>query len=481
MNFVIYDITLLILFAIFVSVFLYKRRKNIKKEGFLLLYKTEWGIKLINRIGKKYEKLLNVLSYVSVVVGFLLMGVMIYLFGKIVWTYIFESELVSLVKVPPIMPLLPYVPQIFNLNYLPAFYFIYWIVIIAIVAVSHEVAHGIFAVNKDVKIKTTGFGFFPYFLPIFLAAFVEMDEKEMEKKKIFPQMAILSAGTFANVLIGILFMIILVLFFSLAFSSSGVVYDTYSYSTIALAGISSVNNISVQNASYEMISNLTDGENLNELVANDKTYFLTKSFLESQTRNEQYILLYDDAPAVKAGLGDIITKVNGVSVDSIEKLSEEISKYSPGEKLIVTTIENDSLKDYEIVLGENANNKSKSNIGIGFFVTKSSGILSNVMQWISSFKDSHIYYKENFVGAEIIYNLLWWLVLISFSVALINMLPVGIFDGGRFFYLAILAITKSERKAKKAFAITTYLFLALLLVIMIFWGINLAGWNLFGA
>ena len=95
------------------------------------------------------------------------------------------------------------------------------------------------------------------------------------------------------------------------------------------------------------------------------------------------------------------------------------------------------------------------------------------MKIISSFKDSSLYYKQNFDGAEIIYNLLWWLVLISFSVALMNMLPVGIFDGGRFFYLAILAITKSKVKAKKMFSLMTYLFLFLLLVIMVFWGINL--------
>jgi membrane-associated protease RseP (regulator of RpoE activity) len=53
------------------------------------------------------------------------------------------------------------------------------------------------------------------------------------------------------------------------------------------------------------------------------------------------------------------------------------------------------------------------------------------------------------------------------------MLPVGIFDGGRFFYLAILGITKKEEVAKKTFKAVTYLFLFLLLIIMVFWGIGL--------
>jgi len=69
-------------------------------------------------------------------------------------------------------------------------------------------SHGIFSINKKVKVKSTGFGFFPFFLPVFLAAFVELDEKNMEKKKPLSQMAVLSAGTFANVITGILFFII---------------------------------------------------------------------------------------------------------------------------------------------------------------------------------------------------------------------------------------------------------------------------------
>ena len=52
------------------------------------------------------------------------------------------------------------------------------------------------------------------------------------------------------------------------------------------------------------------------------------------------------------------------------------------------------------------------------------------------------------------------------------MLPVGIFDGGRFFYLAVLGLTKSKEIAKKSFAIITYIFLALVAVIMVFWGIG---------
>ena len=70
--------------------------------------------------------------------------------------------------------------------------------ILAIVAIIHEFAHGIFMRKYKIHIKSTGFGFFPFFLPVFLAAFVEQDEKSMNKASIFQQKAVLAAGTFAK-------------------------------------------------------------------------------------------------------------------------------------------------------------------------------------------------------------------------------------------------------------------------------------------
>lgn len=470
MDFTIYDIALLVIFVAVSSIFLYIRRKNLKREGLLFLYKTGLGIKIINKIGNKYSKLLNVLGYVSIVLGFFLMAGVLYFFGRIVWIYLFQVEIVQAIKVPPIMPLIPYLPQIFKIDFLPPFYFIYWIIILAVVAISHEFSHGIFAANKKVKIKSTGFGFFPFFLPIFLAAFVELDEKKMEKKKISHQMAILSAGTFANTLTAILFFGILVLFFSFAFTPSGIMFDSYTYSAVSIASITSVNNFFVGNATYENIMSLVnDGKN--DITANGEKYVITKRALEKQ-KGGGYFLLYDDAPAINANLSNVVIKINRVNINSKERLEEEILKYSPGEKIIITTLEDGADRDYEIVLAENPEDKNRPYLGIGFVNREATGILGNIAGIFSSFKEPNVYYKPNFIISEFIYNLLWWLVLISFSVALVNMLPVGIFDGGRFFYLAILGLTKNEKLAKKIFALTTYLFIALVGIIMVFWGLS---------
>lgn len=477
MNFIVYDIALLVIFVVCTSIFLYLKRKNLKREGLLFLYKTKIGVKIINKIGNKYKKSLNILSYISIFLGFLLMVGVLCFFGKVLWIYIFQGEIVKLVKVPPIMPLLPYMPQIFKLNFLPPFYFIYWIIIIAVIAISHEFSHGIFAINKKVKIKSTGFGFFPFFLPVFLAAFVELDEKRMAKKKILPQMAVLSAGTFANTLIAILFFGILLLFFSLAFTPSGVVFDTYTYSVVGISMISSVNNISVENVTYEKILSLANGTGISEMESNNTKYFATRNILTEpkyKTLFENgYVVLYDDAPAIKTNLSSIIVKIDGKNVNSKEQLGEELLRYSPGDKIIITTLEDDAFRDYEITLTKNPENKSRAYLGIGFLNREDSGIVGKVMNIFSFFREPNTYYKPNFSAADFIYDFLWWLILISFSVALVNMLPMGIFDGGRFFYLMLLAITKKENLAKKIFSLITYLFLILLAVIMIFWAINM--------
>lgn len=471
MNFAVYDISLLILFVIFVSVFLYRKRKNLKKEGLLFLYKTSWGIKLIDKIGNKYKKTLKILSYISIGLGYCLMTAMFYLLGKVVWIYVFHQNIVRMIKIPPIMPLVPYLPQIFKLDFLPPFYFIYWIIIIAVIAISHEFFHGIFAAYNKVKIKKTGFGFFPFFLPVFLAAFVELNEKRMAKKSKLKQMAILSAGTFANVLTGIFFFFVLWGFFALAFAPVGVEFDTYSYSVVAISNISSINNISLSNPSYAEIKKIVDN-GLFEVKADNETYLITESFLSSQQNVEEYILLYDYTPAARAGIKGAITQIDNKKVNSREELAEELKRHSPGDEIYLKTKTTEDVFEYNIVLAENPDNENLPWLGIGFINSETGGLIGKITQILQIIKKPDTYYEGRFESALFIYNLLWWLVLISFSVALINMLPAGIFDGGRFLYLTVLGITKSEKVAKNIFKFLTYAILFIVFLLMLLWGIS---------
>lgn len=479
MSFLVYDLSFLVVFALFIAWFLYNGRKNIKKEGLLLLYKASWGIKLINHVGKKYDRTIKAFSYVSILLGYFLMAGMLYLFGKIIWIYAFNQDVVRAVKVPPIIPLVPYLPQIFKLDFLPPFYFTYWILILIAIAIPHEFFHGIFAARDKIKIKNTGFGFFPFFLPIFLAAFVELDEPEMAKRSKFSQMAILSAGTFANILTAIFFFIIMLVFFTLAFSPAGVVFNSYSSSIVNVSSISTVNEIQVDNQLYDNILDSLNENGLSEIEAGGEKYLTTKTLFENTKNKEMFnslgsVILFDDAPAIREGLIGAITEINGVKTLDQEGLSNELSKYSPGDTISIKTV-NENLEEieFEITLEENPQNPERGFVGIGFTDSRRGGFLGGIFQFLSSFKKPNVYYEQKWGDFGLfIYNLLWWIILISISVALVNMLPVGIFDGGRFFYLTIWGITKNERIAKQAFSFMTYLFLFALALLMVFWGFS---------
>ena len=159
MSFYLYDITFLVIFTLFVVLFLYKRRANLKKEGIMFLYRTQVGVKFINHVGTKYKKSLKVFSFLAIISGYILMAVMMYLLGRLIYIYLFVPEVVRAIKIPPLMPLIPYLPEVFKIDFLPSFYFTYWIIAIAVIAFFHEFAHGIVARRYGIKIHTTGFGF----------------------------------------------------------------------------------------------------------------------------------------------------------------------------------------------------------------------------------------------------------------------------------------------------------------------------------
>jgi len=458
MNFVLYDITFLILFTLGIVIFLYKRRHNLKREGLLYLYKTSFGIKLLERATKKYRKILKPLQYVIVTSGYILLGVMLWLLVKFTWFYLASPSAAKALKVPVVMPLIPYLPNLFNISYLPPFYFTYWIIIIAIIAIPHEFSHGLFARLNKIKILSTGFGF----LGPFLAAFVEQDDKQMKKAKIFPQLSVLAAGTFANVIMTVLFGLIFWLFFVTAFTPAGVNFNTYSISAVNISSISGISFVTLDNA-----TNYT----LAQVSAGNKTYFATQSMLDSLNEtNATQVILYDDSPALKSKLVGAVYEINGIKITNPQQLNASLSSFNPGDNVTIATITSDKqTRTYNITLSET---NGRAFLGIGLLSYESSGVMGKFYSLIAKIKDPFIYYESRIGDIGIfIDNLLWWIVLVNLSVALMNMLPAGMFDGGRFFYLTILAITKKKSIAEKAFKVSTWILLGILALLIIKWAL----------
>ncbi|MFC2154176.1 M50 family metallopeptidase [Candidatus Altiarchaeota archaeon] len=84
---------------------------------------------------------------------------------------------------------------------------IYFLIVIAVTMVSHELAHGILARVYNLKVKSTGIltlGIMP------IGAFVEPDEKELEKRPTLEKMHLYAVGSFANMLVAIASLILIV-------------------------------------------------------------------------------------------------------------------------------------------------------------------------------------------------------------------------------------------------------------------------------
>ena len=116
-SFYYYDIPLFILFSAFVAWFLFRHRKNLKREmGVAFLYRTQLGVRTIERFTKKFKFALEKLKWVVITSGFVLMAAIVYLISKSLYIYITVPQIIEVVKAPPLIPLLPYIPELFGLE-----------------------------------------------------------------------------------------------------------------------------------------------------------------------------------------------------------------------------------------------------------------------------------------------------------------------------------------------------------------------------
>ncbi|MEK6899384.1 MAG: site-2 protease family protein [Nanoarchaeota archaeon] len=457
MSFVLYDLTFLVVFTLAVVLFLYTHRAKLQRQGVLYLYRTSIGLKIIETTSKKYAKILKPLQYVVVATGYLLMGLMIYFLVTLVKLYT-SNAVVRETKIPPILPLIPYLPDLFKVDFLPPFYFTYWILIIAVVAIVHEFAHGIYARYYGIKVHATGFGF----LGPFLAAFVEPDEKHMQKAKKFPQLVILGAGVFTNIIVAFLFLAVMWAFFSVSFVPAGVNFNAYGTSVLNLDDIQSINGLPLSQAGI-----FAENDSLQRIFANNQSY-LTSGVIFSKAleQNAEAIIVYDDAPAINAQFKGPILAVDNEKIENIDSLREILSDKLPGETIEILTIVDDEKETILITLDEKDGN---AYLGIGIRPPRGK-LIGAIYFVVSKIKDPFVYYEPLYGDfAVFIYDFLWWMVIINFSVALMNMLPVGIFDGGRFFYLTIWGLTGREKWGKWAFAIATYAILAVFVWMTLRW------------
>ncbi len=170
----------IIIFYSLAALFFFINRKKIEVQyKILFLYRTKGVIKWIRRLAQRYKKFWKWFGYAGIPAGFISMA---FIFGFLAWKAVEIFTVPG--AAPSVMPVLPGITVPF------------WYTIIAlfIVMVVHEGCHGLVAEAWGLKLKSAGVGL-AAFLPL---AFVEPDEKKLNKMPLKQQLSIFAAGPFAN-------------------------------------------------------------------------------------------------------------------------------------------------------------------------------------------------------------------------------------------------------------------------------------------
>jgi len=301
---------------------------------------------------------------------------------------------------------------------------------------------------------------------------VEPDEKAMPKKSKRAQLSILSAGSFSNFLFAIIFLLIFQLFFIGCYNTAGVIGYMYTFEQINITNIEKIGNYTLEgflDLSDAELQNIQNTTELLPIKTRNKIYYLKSElypfFEQAKKGKTKTIIVYEDTPAIRVNLSGAIQKIDDYRINNIEDVHQILSSHKPNDTIKIQTTE----KNYSITLSQHPTNSSIGYLGIGFpqLPTATAFLSKLTSPFFSPY--SYIIPKYNLEFLTFIRDLLFWLVLICFSVALINMLPIGMLDGGRFIYVVALGMTKSKKKAEFVYKIAALLVLLIFLILMFVW------------
>jgi membrane-associated protease RseP (regulator of RpoE activity) len=294
-----YDLLFLVIFGLVVLAIMSinKKRTEIQKIAFpllyMIIYRTKLGLDKMDKLAKRFPRFLKVVSYISISIGYLGMAFILFFLLKGAYEFLF-------LNLPSPVGLV--LPGVETIPGLPKLSFWHWIITIFILASVHEFSHGVFARLNKIKVKSSGFALLGIILPIIPAAFVEPDEKSMNKASKKAQLSVLSAGSFANFITAVVALLIF-------------------------------------------------GFVLGPVVGN-----------MLQETGVTIVELEKGGPADLAGVqkGESIIAINDIPITNIDDFKQEMDKYSPSEKVSLQT-ENST---YYVTLKSSSDNIEKSHLGV---------------------------------------------------------------------------------------------------------------------
>jgi membrane-associated protease RseP (regulator of RpoE activity) len=196
-------------------------------------------------------------------------GLMVFIFYQLVNNLIalfYKSP--QAVSIQPIVPL----PGVFvSFETFP-----YLVLALSVVVATHELSHGIASLVEKIPLKSTG----AFFAHILMGGFVEPDEETLSKASNVAKLRVFAAGSFTNVVIGIIFILLLS-----SFPATIAPFYTVSQTGVSIGSIP--NNL----------------------------------------------------PAHTSGLqaGDIVISINGTTITGINDLRRYMNSVAPGEVVVIGT------------------------------------------------------------------------------------------------------------------------------------------------
>lgn len=160
----------MVLLVGFVAWLLWRDRENIERHSIVIIRRTDKGISFLDDMASRAPSLWRVWSDLSIVTGFLVMGLIVFFLLYNGLKILMVSE-----AVPAVGLVLP-TPGQASMG--PGYFLVpfwHWIVGISTVAVFHEMMHGVIARNEGFPVKSVGW----FILGILPGAFVEPEGEEM--------------------------------------------------------------------------------------------------------------------------------------------------------------------------------------------------------------------------------------------------------------------------------------------------------------
>ncbi len=209
----IYIISFLVFIAI-VALLMWKDRKKVRREGILLIRRTQKGRSMLDNAVKKHRSIVRFISVASVVVA-----VPVMIFG--LWFLAANIPGILSGKVTEgIRLVLPWPTEKASLA--PGVLLLpWWIWVVGVfsVMVPHEFTHGIICRLEKIPVKSVG-----WILLLFIpGAFVEPDEKGMKRAKTWARIKMFAGGSFANIAVAACAAVLGFILILTAFHQAGVV------------------------------------------------------------------------------------------------------------------------------------------------------------------------------------------------------------------------------------------------------------------